>query len=149
MKMKQWKTRVGRIVVAGLDGNSSAFVFCDYGRLRVDKDNDLTGVPYAGEVLEEYWLFLDAGLRRYRGITETYMTLYFEEQAFRFNHRGQDMYTVLARILCGFVPEDKLRPARFASAGPQDRLRRRARHTSATTVLLAVPSPPLLTTMSD
>ncbi len=51
-----------------------------------------------------FWHFARSRLARYNGVTQRRFPLYIKELEFRYNHRGEDLFPVLAQVMCGLVP---------------------------------------------
>jgi transposase len=51
-----------------------------------------------------FWSFSKEWLQRLRGISPVNFPLYIKELEFRYNHRRQDIFPILAQYLCAFVP---------------------------------------------
>jgi len=49
--------------------------------------------------IEGFWGFAKSRLTRFRGMTKTTFYLHLKECEFRFNHRGQNIYGVITRLL--------------------------------------------------
>jgi hypothetical protein len=58
----------------------------------LDSSNDIG-------IIEEFWSLTKAGLAMYRGIKPELLELYLNEYLFRFNHRNQDIYSLLMERL--------------------------------------------------
>jgi transposase len=53
----------------------------------------------------EFWALAKRGLGRLRGLAPAHYPLYLKEWEIRHNSRDKDLLEVLARALCGFVPD--------------------------------------------
>ncbi len=53
------------------------------------------------ESIAEYMQYSSNRLEKFRGVREDVILLHMKECEFRFNHRGQNLYTVLMRLLDG------------------------------------------------
>jgi transposase len=51
-----------------------------------------------------FWSFSKAWFQRLRGISPVNFPLYIKELEFRYNHRHEDIFPILAQYLCAFVP---------------------------------------------
>jgi transposase len=52
-----------------------------------------------------FWAFARTRLRRFNGVTPRRFPLYLKELEFRYNHRGEDLFPLLADRLCALVPD--------------------------------------------
>ena len=55
--------------------------------------------------IEGFWSFAKTWLYHYRGVPREYFPLYLKESEFRFNHRHEDLFPLLARSLVQLVPD--------------------------------------------
>jgi transposase len=66
----------------------------------VSKDK---GVPKGREHIngiEGFWSYAKNWLYMYRGVPQKFVHLYLAELSFRFNHRQQDLFPLLHKLLC-------------------------------------------------
>ncbi|MGE4298088.1 MAG: transposase [Desulfovibrionaceae bacterium] len=54
-----------------------------------------------------FWTYAKERLRRHQGIVSRHFPLYIKELEFRYNHRNEDIFPLLASYLCAFVPRLK------------------------------------------
>ena len=94
------------VIIIEPNDNQNAFFFRCHPELPMTGQRTHTIPPACRNPLAEFWEYLDSGLRRYHGVSRERLPLYVEEQVFRFNHRGQYLYPILARALCAFMPDE-------------------------------------------
>lgn len=107
LRTKLEREQIGKIAVFQNNDGQTAFFCQTHASVSSDRGLDKTVLPSERGLLAKFWLYLDAGLRRYRGISSENLHLYVEEQVFRFYYRGRYIYPVLAKALCDFVLEGK------------------------------------------
>jgi transposase len=54
--------------------------------------------------VEGLWSYVKEGLAKHHGVSQTKLPFYVKEQEWRFNNRGKDLFELLVRIMCNFVP---------------------------------------------
>ena len=54
--------------------------------------------------IEGFWSYAKTWLYHYRGVPKQYFHLYLKEIEFRFNHRNEDIFRLLAKIMVRTVP---------------------------------------------
>ncbi|MGA9840752.1 MAG: transposase, partial [Nitrososphaeraceae archaeon] len=54
--------------------------------------------------IEGFWSYAKTWLYHYRGVPKQYFYLYLKEIEFRFNHRNEDIFRLLAKIMVRTVP---------------------------------------------
>lgn len=68
------------------------------GRIRVREDTThINGI-------EGFWSYAKTWIYHYRGVPKQYFHLYLKEIEFRFNHRDEDLFQILANIVVKAVP---------------------------------------------
>ncbi|MCZ6704985.1 MAG: hypothetical protein O6942_03710 [Bacteroidetes bacterium] len=97
------KTRIGNIVNVKRPEGNGVYIFCDYQWVRSGEGLEQIEPAHFRNGFDEFSAFLDDGLRRYRGVSNLRLPLYFKEFEFRYNHRGSDAYPILVEMLCEFV----------------------------------------------
>ena len=95
--------RVGLDAIIYSDGwrGYNGLVDVGYGKhFRVDHDQDQFG---CGKIhingIEGFWGFAKTRLTRARGMSKSTFYLHLKECEFRFNHRGQNLYKVIMKII--------------------------------------------------
>ena len=66
--------------------------------------------------IEGFWSYANTWLYHYRGVPKQYFHLYLKEIEFRFNHRNEDIFRLLANILVKTVPSSS--PPRALGSNP-------------------------------
>jgi transposase len=98
------KVRRGSIVYTDKYGIYDSLIFCGYRHLQVDHGKRFaTGKVYING-LEGFWSYAKERLIKHHGISPKRFPLYLKELEFRYNHRYEDIYPILAKYLCDFVP---------------------------------------------
>lgn len=70
-----------------------------------------------------FWQFVKQRLRSLRGVTQANFALYLKEWELRYNHRQEDLLSVLAGALCGFVPVGPMHEDVESGKWKEERLR--------------------------
>ena len=78
------------------------FSCCKNGRNSCPASSDQE--PFSLERKHGFWPIARDWLAQYGNINPLNYPLYLKECEFRFNHRGENLASVLARLLCRFVP---------------------------------------------
>ncbi len=55
--------------------------------------------------IEGFWSFAKTWLYHYRGVPRDYFAFYLKEIEFRFNHRHQDLFPLVAQLVVKLVPD--------------------------------------------
>ena len=82
-------------------GGYNGLVDVGYGKhLRVDhgKDEFAIGRNHINGI-EGFWGYSKTRLVRFRGMAPSTFNLHLKECEFRFNHRGQDLYPLILKII--------------------------------------------------
>ncbi len=56
-------------------------------------------------IYEGFWSFAKNWLYQYRGVPQQHFHLYLKELEFRFNHRNDDLFDLIASLLVNLVPD--------------------------------------------
>jgi transposase-like protein len=59
-------------------------------------------IPFNG--IEGFWSYAKTWLYHYRGVPKQYFHMYLKEIEFRFNHRNEDLFRLLANTMVKTVP---------------------------------------------
>ncbi len=59
----------------------------------------------------DFWVYAKQRLKRLRGVAPDKFPLHLKEWELRYNQRQEDLISVLAGSLCGFVPDCKAQPS--------------------------------------
>jgi len=97
--------RRGSIVYTDKFRSYDTLIFCGYRHLKVDhKKKFASGKVYINR-LEGFWSYAKQRLIKFRGVSKEKFPLYLKEMEFRYNHRHENLFTILAKNLCNFVPD--------------------------------------------
>lgn len=96
------KVRRGSIVYTDRYGSYDALMFCGYKHLRVDHGKHFSRGRVYINGLEGFWSFAKERLAKHHGISPQRFPLYLKELEFRYNHREQDIFSLIAQFLCNF-----------------------------------------------
>lgn len=98
------KTRhIGNIIYTDKYQHYDALIYCG------EKLTKAEGMKHIAKGLHVdsargFWAFAKDRLRRNRGVSAKWFPYYLKELEFRYNHRDQDIFEMVARFLCSFVP---------------------------------------------
>ena len=83
--------------------------FCGYRHLQVDHGKRFSRPSPSGKVhingLEGFWSYAKGKLRKHHGVSPQKFPLYLYEAQFRYNHRHQDLFDLLLKLLVQPVPD--------------------------------------------
>jgi transposase len=99
------KVRRGSIVYTDRYRSYDALMFCGYRHLKVDHQTKFAQGRVYINGLEGFWSFAKERLMKHHGISPQRFPLYLKELEFRYNHREQDIFTILVNFLCDFGPK--------------------------------------------
>ena len=72
--------------------------FDRYFRVRHGQDEFVQGAPHINGI-ESFWSFAKARLQQFKGVPKHTFLLHLKESEFRFNHRYEDLYKLLLKLL--------------------------------------------------
>ncbi|EPR37318.1 putative Transposase, ISXO2 [Desulfovibrio sp. X2] len=98
-------TRMGNIVYTDRYQHYDALMFCGDDGLPLNYVNIRGRSAYVDSLSGNFWSFARTRLRRFNGVTPKRFPLYLKELEFRYNHRNEDIFPLLADRLCALVPE--------------------------------------------
>lgn len=96
--------RRGSVVYTDKFRGYDALMFCGYHHLRVDHGRRFASGKVYINGLEGFWSFAKERLAKFHGVSKDYFPLYLKEMEFRYNHRHQILFPIIAQKLCDFVP---------------------------------------------
>jgi len=97
--------RRGSIVYTDKFRGYDSLMFCGYRHVNLDhKKFFANGKVYINGV-EGFWSYAKERLIKFHGISKEKFPLYLKEMEFRYNNRGNGLFTLLAKNLCNLVPE--------------------------------------------
>jgi len=82
-----------------------ALLYC--GRTGVDTAKRYMDRGLAIDAKRGFWTFAKERIRRMRGLSPKWFPFHLKELEFRYNHRKQPLFELLAARLCGFVPKSE------------------------------------------
>ncbi len=97
-------TRMGKIVYTDRYQRYDALICCGGDALRNRFVDAADRTAYVDSRRGSFWNYARTHLRRYNGVSTRRFPLYLKELEFRYNHRNEDIYPVLLKNLCSFVP---------------------------------------------
>lgn len=93
------KVRRGSIVYTDKFRGYDSLMFCGYRHLRLDHRKVFaTGKVYING-LEGFWSYAKQRLMKFHGVSKRYFPLYLKEMEFRYNHREQSLFELLAQYV--------------------------------------------------
>ena len=93
------KVRRGSIVYTDKFRGYDSLMFCGYRHLRLDHRKVFaTGKVYING-LEGFWSYAKQRLMKFHGVSKRYFPLYLKEMEFRYNHREQALFELLAQFV--------------------------------------------------
>lgn len=99
------KVRRGSIVYTDKYRSYDALMFCGYRHLRVDHGKYFaTGKVYING-LEGFWSYAKERLAKFHGVSKEYFPGYLNEMAFRYNHRHENIFESLVKIVTNLVQD--------------------------------------------
>jgi transposase len=98
------KVRRGSIVYTDRYRIYDALMFCGYRHLRVDHQTHFSRGRVTINGLEGFWSYAKERLIKHHGVSKEKFPLYLKELEFRYNHRAEDLFPLLASYLCDFGP---------------------------------------------
>jgi transposase len=96
------KIRRGSIVYTDCFKSYDALMFCGYRHLQVDHGKYFSSGRVYINGLEGFWSYAKERLAKHHGISPERFPLYLKELEFRYNHRKQDIFQLVAQYLCDF-----------------------------------------------
>lgn len=97
------KVRRGSIFYTDRFKSYDRLMFCGYRHLRVDHETRFVQGKVYINGLEGFWSYAKEKLIKFHGVSKDYFPLYLREMEFRYNHRKQPIFDLLAKYLCDFV----------------------------------------------
>lgn len=97
--------RRGSIVYTDRFKSYDSLMFCGYSHLKVDHSVRFGSGKVYINGLEGFWSWAKERLIKHHGISKNHFPLYLKELEFRYNHRHQDIFELVAKYLCDLVPE--------------------------------------------
>jgi transposase len=101
------KVRRGSIVYTDKYQIYDALMFCGYRHLRVDHGKQFSRGRVYINGLEGFWSYAKERIMKFHGVSHRKFPLYLKEMEFRYNHRHDDIFPIVAQYLCDLVPNLK------------------------------------------
>ena len=79
-------------------------MFCGYRHLRIDHGKSYASGKVYVNGLEGFWTFAKERLIQFHGVSPEKFPLYLKEMEFRYNHRKEDLFNLLAQNITNPVP---------------------------------------------
>jgi transposase len=99
------KVRRGSIVYTDRYRNYDALMFCGYRHLRVDHGKYFSRGRVYINGLESLWSYAKERIMKYHGVSPQRFPYYLKELEFRYNHRKEDLFSLIMKYLCNLVPK--------------------------------------------
>jgi transposase len=97
--------RRGSIVYTDKFRGYDTLMFCGYRHLKVDHKKRFSSGKVYINGLEGFWSYAKQRLIKFHGVSKEKFPLYTKEMEFRYNHRYENLFILLAKNLCNFVPD--------------------------------------------
>ncbi len=98
------KVRRGSIVYTDKYKGYDALMYCGYKHLSVDHSSRFCQGKVHINGLEGFWSWAKERLFKHHGISPRWFPLYLKELEFRYNHRKDDLFSLLVKMMSDFVP---------------------------------------------
>ena len=93
------KVRRGSIVYTDKFRGYDSLMFCGYRHLRLDHRKVFATGKVSINGLEGFWSYAKQRLMKFHGVSKRYFPLYLKEMEFRYNHRAQSLFDLLAQLV--------------------------------------------------
>lgn len=105
LKLTVKKVRRGSVVYTDRFGSYDSLMFCGYRHLKVDHQKFFSSGRVYINGLEGFWSWAKERLMKHHGVSKDRFPLYLKELEFRYNHRAEDLFNLIANYLCDLVPK--------------------------------------------
>jgi transposase len=105
LSMTVKKVKRGSIVYTDKFRGYDALMFCGYRHLRIDHQKIFSSGKVYINGLEGFWSYAKERLIKHHGVSFKKFPLYLKEMEFRYNHRNEDIFEILTKNMCNFVPD--------------------------------------------
>lgn len=99
------KVRRGSIVYTDKYKGYDALMYCGYKHLSVDHSSRFCHGKVHINGLEGFWSWAKERLFKHHGISPRWFPLYLKELEFRYNHRKDDLFLLLVKMMSDFIPD--------------------------------------------
>ena len=96
--------RRGSIVYTDKFRSYDALMFCGYRHLRIDHGKRFARGKVYINGLEGFWSYAKERLIKFHGVSQKKFPFYLKEMEFRYNNRNKDIFSLLVKNMCNFVP---------------------------------------------
>ena len=96
--------KTGSIVYTDRWRNLDALMFYAHRHLNADRAKRMAGTSVYLDSREGFWSFARERLLKFHGVSQQHFPLYLKEMEFRYNHRRQELYEILANAITRLVP---------------------------------------------
>jgi transposase len=97
--------RRGSIVYTDKFRSYDALMCCGYRHLKIDHHKKFSNGKVYINGLEGFWSYAKERLIKHHGVSKEKFPLYLKEMEFRYNHRNDKIFNLLAQNLVNFVPD--------------------------------------------
>jgi len=105
LKLTVKKVRRGSVVYTDRFGSYDSLMFCGYRHLKIDHQKLFSSGRVYINGLEGFWSWAKERLMKHHGVSKLRFPLYLKELEFRYNHRTDDLFDLIANYLCDLVPK--------------------------------------------
>jgi transposase len=105
LKLTVKKVRRGSVVYTDRFGSYDSLMFCGYRHLKIDHQKLFSSGRVYINGLEGFWSWAKERLMKHHGVSKVRFPLYLKELEFRYNHRTDDLFDLIANYLCDLVPK--------------------------------------------
>jgi transposase len=96
--------RRGAIVYTDKYRSYDSLMFCGYRHLKIDHGKKFSSGKVYINGIEGFWSYAKERLIKHHGVSKEKFPLYLKEMEFRYNHRGEDIFSLIAKNLVRLVP---------------------------------------------
>jgi transposase len=105
LEMTVKTVRYGSIMYTSKFRSYDTLMFCGYRHLKVDHNKRFISDKVYINGLEGFWSYAKQRLIKFHGVSKEKFPLYLKEMEFRYNHRHENLFILLVKNLCNFVPD--------------------------------------------
>jgi transposase len=96
--------RRGSVVYTDKYRSYDSLMFCGYRHLKIDHGKKFASGKVYINGIEGFWSYAKERLIKHHGVSKEKFPLYLKEMEFRYNHRGQDIFSLIGKNLVNLVP---------------------------------------------
>ena len=105
LKLTVKKVRRCSVVYTDRFGRYDSLMFGGYRHLKIDHQKLFSSGRVYINGLEGFWSWAEERLMKHHGVSKLRFPLYLKELEFRYNHRTDDLFDLIANYLCDLVPK--------------------------------------------